>query len=189
MFFSFLAVGMLCAQRPPRDDIGWFDRLDADKNGTVGRTEMLDDADRVFRNVDKNNDGDGKTDIAVFRDGFWYILQSRDGFTGAQFGLGTDKPVLGDYDGDGKADLAVWRPSNGGWYYRRSSDAAFRGTAFGTATDIPAPGDYDGDGKFDYVVFRPSDGNWYVLQNANNAFRVQPFGTNGDAPLPAANLP
>ena len=57
MFFSFLAVGMLCAQRPPRDDTGWFDRLDADKNGTVGRTEMLDDADRVFRNADKNNDG------------------------------------------------------------------------------------------------------------------------------------
>ena len=38
-------------------------------------------------------DGDGKADIAVFRDGTWYLLQSTAGFTGIAFGLATDKPV------------------------------------------------------------------------------------------------
>jgi hypothetical protein len=38
-------------------------------------------------------DGDGKADIAVFRDGTWYLRQSTAGFTGVAFGLATDKPV------------------------------------------------------------------------------------------------
>jgi hypothetical protein len=37
--------------------------------------------------------GDGKTDVAVFRAGTWYLLQSTAGFTGVAFGLATDKPV------------------------------------------------------------------------------------------------
>ncbi len=38
-------------------------------------------------------DGDGKTDIAVFRDGTWYLQKSQLGFTGVAFGADTDKPV------------------------------------------------------------------------------------------------
>ncbi|HXH70955.1 MAG TPA: delta-60 repeat domain-containing protein, partial [Pyrinomonadaceae bacterium] len=38
-------------------------------------------------------DGDGKTDVAVFRDGVWYLLQSTNGFSAVQFGLANDKPV------------------------------------------------------------------------------------------------
>ncbi|MEJ7698934.1 MAG: hypothetical protein WKF71_04710 [Pyrinomonadaceae bacterium] len=36
---------------------------------------------------------DGKTDIAVFRNGTWYVQRSTQGFTGVAFGNPTDKPV------------------------------------------------------------------------------------------------
>lgn len=39
-------------------------------------------------------DGDGKTDIAVFRDGAWYLMQSQQGFAAMQFGVPGDKPIL-----------------------------------------------------------------------------------------------
>ena len=66
-------------------------------------------------------DGDGKSDITVYRDGAWYILRSSDGgvTTIDWGGLPQDKPVPGDYDGDGKTDIAVYR--DGAWYISRSS--------------------------------------------------------------------
>ena len=64
-------------------------------------------------------DGDGKTDVAVWRpgDGVWYIRRSRDQVVTTQaWGTLGDIPVPGDYDGDGKTDIAVWRPGDGTWY-------------------------------------------------------------------------
>ena len=127
-------------------------------------------------------DGDGKSDISVFRpdNGAWYIQQSTNGFTGLQFGLATDKLVPADYDGDGKTDVAVYR--SGIWYLQRSQ-AGFTGVQFGDGNDIPQPADFDGDGKAEIAVFRPSNGTWYVLNLVNNQFTALAFGQNGDKPV------
>ncbi len=127
-------------------------------------------------------DGDGKADVSVFRpsNGTWYLQQSTNGFTGAQFGVSTDKVVPADYDGDGKTDLAVYR--SGTWYLQRSQ-AGFTGIGFGDANDIPQPADFDGDGKAELAVFRPSNGTWYVYNLANNQFNSAQFGASIDKPL------
>src|SRR5262249_53579140 len=67
-------------------------------------------------------DGDGRSDIALYRDGVWWILRSSNGGgIGVTFGgAPQDIPVPGDYDGDGKTDQAVYR--DGVWYILRSSD-------------------------------------------------------------------
>jgi len=64
--------------------------------------------------------------VAVFRlsNGTWYLQQSTAGFTGIQFGLGTDLPTAADYDGDGRADVAVFR--DGTWYLQRSTQSIGR---------------------------------------------------------------
>ena len=76
-------------------------------------------------------DGDGKADIAVYRDGVWFIIRSSDGGVTATGwgGALADLPVPADYDGDGKADLAVYR--NGSWFIVRSSNGLPTGIDWG----------------------------------------------------------
>jgi Metallo-peptidase family M12B Reprolysin-like/FG-GAP-like repeat len=127
-------------------------------------------------------DGDGKTDISVFRPsvGEWYYQRSSNSaVNGTQFGSPTDKPIPADYTGDGKTDIAFFRPSSGEWYILRSEDFSFYASPFGLATDIPSPGDFDGDGKADQAVFRPSNGVWYINRSTGGV-TIQPFGINGD---------
>ncbi len=133
-------------------------------------------------------DGDGKSDISVFRpsDGGWYVLNSSDGeMRGQHFGTSGDIAVPGDYDGDGgSTDFAVFRPSNGAWYILNSSDNTFRAELFGANGDVPVPADYDGDAKTDIAVFRPSEGNWYIHRSSDNGYQAQPFGISTDRPIP-----
>ena len=72
--------------------------------------------------VPRDYDGDRKADIAVYRDGMWYILRSSDGgVTAVEWGgMAQDIPVPRDYDGDGKSDVAIYR--DGLWFIRRSLD-------------------------------------------------------------------
>ncbi|MBS1771128.1 MAG: M36 family metallopeptidase [Acidobacteria bacterium] len=130
-------------------------------------------------------DGDGKTDVSVFRDtaGDWYLNRSTAGFTAMHFGSSGDIPTPGDFDGDGKADVAVFRPSTGVWYIFRSSDSQYVVRQFGLNGDVPRAGDFDGDGKADLAVFRGSEGRWYWLNSSNDAFNVVSFGLDGDQAL------
>lgn len=85
-------------------------------------------------------DGDGKTDIAVFRpqEGNWYILRSGTGQVQVTaFGTQGDKPQPADYDGDGKADLGVYRPEEGKWYLWLSRTNAQFVKNWGVSSDIP----------------------------------------------------
>ena len=112
-------------------------------------------------------DGDGKTDVSVFRNGIWHLGRSTSGYTAVSWGAGTDISVGGDFDGDGKADLAVFR--NGNWYALQNSNNVVFSPQWGTTGDIPVVGDYDGDGKADAAVFRSSNNTWYVLPSNGSA--------------------
>jgi len=85
----------------------------------------------------RDYDGDGKVDVAVYRNGDWYILRSSDGgVTAIGWGIAGDMPVPADYDGDGKADIAVYR--NGVWFILRSSDAGQTTVGWGgLPQDVP----------------------------------------------------
>ena len=122
--------------------------------------------------VDGDYDGNGTTDVAVFRpsEGRWYI--NGQSFVG--WGLSTDIPVPGDYDGNGTTDVAVFRPSEGRWYINGQSFVGW-----GVSTDIPVPGDYDGNGTTDVAVFRPSEGRWYI-----NGQSFVGWGLSTDIPVP-----
>ena len=131
--------------------------------------------------VPSDFDGDGKSDLAVFRpvDGGWYaLLSSNNSLLAQTFGLSADRITPGDFDGDGKTDLAVYR--EGVWYIMQSSDNALRAQQFGISADVPVPMDYDGDGRTDIAVYR--DGVWHILQSSNQAYRAQQFGLAGDKP-------
>jgi uncharacterized repeat protein (TIGR03803 family) len=140
----------------------------------------------ITRAIEGDFDGDGKTDVTLFRPstGIWYTRYSSTG-TGAfsQWGLSEDVPVPGDYDGDGKADVAVFRPSTGIWYILQSSTGRGAFYQWGVSGDVPAPGDYDGDGTTDVAVFRPSTGIWYVLQSSTGTGAFYQWGLSGDVPV------
>ena len=129
-------------------------------------------------------DGDGKTDVSIFRPnlGQWWLSKSSDNATNVfEFGSSTDRIVPADFTGDGKTDVAFWRESTGSWFVLRSEDSTFYSFPFGTSGDIPVPGDFDGDGTADAAVYRSSNNTWFI-QNSGGGTTIQAFGTAGDIP-------
>jgi hypothetical protein len=130
-------------------------------------------------------DGDGKTDISIFRPGpgEWWFLRSGSNATGAAaFGTANDRLVPADYTGDGKTDLAFYRPSNGNWFVLRSDDSTFYAFPFGVDTDVAMPADYDADGKTDAAVFRAASNTWFINRSTGGTAIVN-FGITGDLPV------
>ena len=131
-------------------------------------------------------DGDGKSDVSVFRasENKWYILRSADSTVYQPvFATAGDIPVPADYDGDQKTDIAIFRPSNAQWWYLSSIDGSQVLNPFGATGDIPRPSDFDGDGKADFVLFRPSNNTWYRFGSLVGNVPNQTFGASGDQPV------
>ena len=77
-------------------------------------------------------DGDGSYDVAIYRDGDWWIVNSLTGTVRSlHWGLASDIPVPADYDKDGITDIAVFRPSNGDWYILKSTTNSLVGSSLG----------------------------------------------------------
>ncbi|MEZ5429288.1 MAG: M36 family metallopeptidase [Pyrinomonadaceae bacterium] len=131
-------------------------------------------------------DGDGRTDISVFRpsEGNWYLNQSTGGFSVLNWGLSTDEIIPGDFDGDGRADPAIFRAESDSnlpdFYVLNSNGFTFSGYSWGLPGDVPVIGDFDGDGRSDPGVFRPSQNLFYVLESGTGNVlisRPMPSGT------------
>ena len=133
-------------------------------------------------------DGDGKTDISIFRPSVaeWWITRSSNGSVVAgQFGATTDMIMPGDFTGDGKTDVALWRPSSGEWFVLRSDDGSYFSFPFGTNGDVPVVGDFDNDSKADATIYRPSTFTWYIRRSGDGGTTIRQFGASGDVPVPA----
>ena len=162
---------------------------DGDRNGTsVPDIGAFERDFAIDNNAPFDFDGDGKTDVGIFRssDGsWWYTSSSGSGFSVYSFGTSTDIITPGDFTGDGRADISVFRPSTGFWFVQRSEDNSFFSFPFVASGDIPAPADYDGDGKTDSAVLRPSDGTWYIRRSSDLGTTIVQFGSSEDKPVAA----
>ncbi len=131
-------------------------------------------------------DGDGQTDVAVYRPstGVWYVLRTVDG-TMLTRSLGSqshgDRAVPGNYDGDERTDIALFAAGN--WVIQSSADNSLRTERFGISGDKAVPADYDGDGKTDLAVWRPGNATWYVLNSSNSSMSSIQWGLNDDVPV------
>ena len=132
-------------------------------------------------------DGDGKTDVSVFRAGNWFVQRSTAGFAGVQWGAAGDTTVPADYDGDNKTDYAIFRPSAvagvADFYVINSANNTFSGVEWGTTGDIPVVGDYTGDNKEDFAVVRPATYTWYILPAGGGAPIIGSVGQVCDRPV------
>jgi hypothetical protein len=138
-------------------------------------------------NVRADFDGDGRTDLSVFRpsEGVWYIDGSTQGFIGYYWGTNGDIPVPADYDQDGKTDAAVFRPgdnTNSLFYVLKSNGFVFSVAQWGFTGDIPIVRDYDGDDIPDYAVYRPDSSVWYISGSLGGLSIFQ-YGNPGDVPV------
>lgn len=135
--------------------------------------------------------GADKEQIAVYRDGDWYVLDENDGAYVFSWGVPGDVPVPGDFDGDFVLDLAIWRPTTGEWWVAETATGAVQVQQWGLDGDIPLVADWSGDGVSDFGIYRPNGSLWGVLENSDHdddglndgLNEIVQWGLAGDIPV------
>lgn len=131
-------------------------------------------------------DGDGSTDVGVFRStarGGRFKLRRPDGTMIRQsFGGTNDVPLAADFDGDKVSQVGVRQLGSGTWLLRSRSGATATVTGVGAATDLPVTGDWNGDGLAELGWYRPSTHTFYV-RSASHQVSAVSFGASGQQPV------
>ena len=130
------------------------------------RTDVID---HVFRYGSEHDipiagdfNGDGVTNIGLYRRGTWYLDTNGDGRWSETdvyvegFGSAADLPVVGDFDGDGIDQLGIY--TAGTWRLDTNNDRKLDDRDevrhLGGVADKPVVGDFDGDGIDEIAVYR-----------------------------------
>ncbi len=146
-------------------------------NNTVV-TEAFDLPQQFRRPARADFDGDGRSDVSVFRpsDRNWYLDRSLSGFAAVNWGIATDKPIADDFDGDGKADFTVFRATADGaspdYYTLLSATSTISYVSWGVPSDVALTEDFDGDNKADHTIFRPSTGQFWVRRSTDGSILI-----------------
>jgi len=153
--------------------------------------------------------GDGRTDIAVFRDGHFLraflkpftsclVCQPflvADPLDEIAFGAAGDLPVAGDWNGDGVDDIGVFRPTKLGTFLLRvplfepicqfcpQEVFTTKTVPFGSAGNLPLAGDWNNDGNDEVGVYDPALAQFSLTEDFVEPTFVFPFGLAGDRPL------
>ncbi len=108
------------AMRPDGDESGWDDEPQDTGEWTLtmnGRaTGRRRFGIRGGTPIAGDFNGDGKSEVGVFKDGRWFIDLNDNGVWDkgdlwARLGHKGDLPVTGDWDGDGKTDIGIYGPA------------------------------------------------------------------------------
>ena len=125
-------------------------------------------------------DGDGKTDVSVFRTstGEWYLKPFDGGDHRVAWGVGTDKIVPADYDADGKTMLLFFDPQKVAGT-SLTARRYFLDESLGNLDDIPHREITMLTVVRIVAIFRHVGWNWWLNRTTLGLLTVS-FGLNGD---------
>ncbi len=142
-----------------------------------------------------DHDGDGVSEIAVYKDGIWYWDTNGNGVwdagdTNYFFGGPGYTPVTGDWDGDGNTDIGVY--IDGIWLMDMNGNGLWDdgidklGFFLASPGYTPVTGDWDGDGITEIGVYQ--NGVWFLDLNGNAQWdegvdTTYYFGETGYTPI------
>ena len=140
----------------------------------------------VNRGANADFDGNGTTDLSIFRpgNGNWYIRNTLATLV-QPWGLAGDLVASELYDNDSRTDIAVFRPSNGGRFFIIGSvDNSVNVIDFGGDGAVPVPGSYFGDNRAELAVWLPASGTWKFRSFDGTSGEItRDWGQTGDVPV------